>query len=213
MVSPTRGWLRGLRAASLGVVTFVLAFVAHVTAGGATPGPVILTLLAGLTGLAAVLLTAVRLSPLRIGVSLAAMQVVLHEAFGWLGAPVDCATTAVGATGAMQMGGQGRHSALACATGMAGAGMSQGSVFGAAAMLGAHVAATALMVALLAFGERLLWFLARWVCPASWLRVRLPQPPATPAISATAPPAMRVQIASGGVGRRGPPSQALSATV
>jgi hypothetical protein len=206
MVSPTRGWLRGLRAASLGVVAFVLAFVAHVTAGGAAPGPVMLILLAGLTGLAAVLLTAVRLSPLRIGVSLAALQIVLHEAFGWLGAPVDCATTAVGATGAMQMGGQGGQSALTCA-----AGMGQGSVFGATAMLGAHIAATAVMAALLAYGEKVLWLLVRWVRPDPWLCVRLPQLPAMQAVSSTAPPMVRLRLASGGVGRRGPPPQALSA--
>ena len=211
MVSPTRGWLRGLRAASLGVVGFVLAFAAHVTAGGAVPGPVMLTLLAGLTGLAAVLLTAVRLSPLRIGVSLAAMQVVLHEVFGWLGAPVDCATTAMGATGAMQMGGQGSQSALTCTAGMASVGIGQGSVFGATVMLGAHIAATAVMVALLAYGEKVLWLLVRWVRPAPWLRVHLPQLPTVRAVSSTAPPMVRLRLASGGVGRRGPPTQALSA--
>ena len=62
---PTKGLLRGLRAASLGVVGFVLALAAHVAAGGAEPGPVVLLLLAGLVGLAAVLLTGVRLTPVR----------------------------------------------------------------------------------------------------------------------------------------------------
>jgi hypothetical protein len=211
VVSPTRGWLRGVRAASLGVVGFVLAFVAHVTAGGAAPSPVMLILLAGLTGLAAVLLTAVRLSPLRIGVTLAAMQAVLHEVFGWLGAPVDCASTAVGATGAMQMGGQGGQSTLTCTAGMANAGLGQESVFGATAMLGAHIAATALMAALLAYGEKVLWLLVRWVRPAPRLRDRLPQLEAVRAVSSTAPPMVRLRLASGGVGRRGPPPQALSA--
>jgi hypothetical protein len=139
------------------------------------------------------------------------MQVVLHEAFGWLGAPVDCATTAAGATGAMQMGGQGGQSALTCAAGMAGAGMGQGSVSGATAMLGAHIAATAVMAALLAYGEKVLWLLARWVRPAPWLRVRLPRLPTVQAVSSTAPPMVRLLLASGGVGRRGPPPQALSA--
>jgi len=211
MGSPTRGWLRGLRAASLGVVGFVLAFVAHMAARGAAPGPGMLILLAGLTGLAALLLTAIRLSPLWIGVSLAAMQVVLHEAFGWLEAPVDCATTAVGAAEAMRMGGQGSQSALTCTAGMASAGMGQGSAFGATAMLGAHIAATTVMVALLAYGEKMLWLLVRWVRPASWLRVRLPQLPTVRAVSSTAPPMVRLRLASGGVGRRGPPTQALSA--
>lgn len=213
MVSPNRGWLRGLRAALLGVVGFVVALVAHVSAGGAAPGPVVLIPLAGLTGLAAVLLTAVRQTPLRIGVSLVAMQVVLHEAFGWLGAPVDCATTSVSAAGATPMSGQGRQSALACATAMASAGMGQGSVFGTAAMLGAHIAATAVMAALLAYGEEVLWLLARWVRPASWLRARLPLLPTMHAVPYTAAPMVRLRLACGGVGRRGPPPRALSAIV
>ena len=211
MVVPTRGWLRGLRAASLGVVGFVLALVAHVTAGGTAPGPVVLIMLAGLTGLAALLLTAVRLSPLRIGMALAAMQVLLHEAFMWLAAPADCAMTAVSAPSAMQVGHLGQPT-LACAAGMAHPGMMQGSVFGASAMLGAHLAATALMAALLASGEKVLWFLARWVRPAPWLRVRLPQLPAPHALSSAAPPmVVQVRLASGGLGRRWPPPRALPA--
>ena len=67
MFAPAQGLLRGLRAAALGVVGFVLALAAHVTAGGARPGPVVLLLLAGLIGLAAVLLTGARLSPVRHG--------------------------------------------------------------------------------------------------------------------------------------------------
>ena len=46
-----------MRAASLEVVGFVHALAAHVAAGGGTPGPVVLLLLGGLIGLAAVLLT------------------------------------------------------------------------------------------------------------------------------------------------------------
>ena len=34
MLAPAQGLLRGLRAAALGVVGFVLALAAHVTAGG-----------------------------------------------------------------------------------------------------------------------------------------------------------------------------------
>jgi hypothetical protein len=210
MVSPTGGWLRGVRAASLGVVAFVLALVGHVAAGGAAPGPVMLILLAELIGLAAVLLTAVQLSPLRIGVSLAAAQVVLHQALLWLAAPAHCAMTAVSSTDATHIG-QSAQPALACATGMAQAGMSQGSGVGTTAMFGAHLAATAVMAGLLAYGEKVLWLLARWVRPAPWLRVRLPQLPAVQALSSTAPAMVRVRLASGGVGRRGPPREALSA--
>jgi hypothetical protein len=213
MVSPTRGRLRGLRAASLGVVSFVLALATHAVAGGAAPSLSMLTLLAGLTGLAAVLLTAVRLTPARILVSLAAMQVVLHEAFIWLAAPADCAMTALSATGAMQISQGGQPALAACAPGMAHPGMGKGLVFGATAMFGAHMAATVVMAALLAYGEKVLWLLARWVRPAPWLRVRLPQLPAVQAVSYIAPPMVRVRLASGGVGRRGPPPKALSVIV
>jgi hypothetical protein len=210
--------LRGLRAGSLGVAGFVLALTAHVVAGGAAPAPVVLTLAAGLIALAALLVTAVRLSLLQIGVSLAAMQVVLHEGFMWLAAPSDCTMTALtavttgSATKAAQIGQDGQP-AMVCAAGMTPAGMGQASAFGAAAMLVAHVAATAVMVVLLAHGERVLWFLVRLVFPASCLRVHLPQLPAVKSSSSTAAPVVRarVRLASGGVGRRGPP--VLSAIV
>lgn len=58
-----------MRVCSLGVLGFVLALVAHVAAGGAAPRPVVLILLAGLTGLAAVLLTRVRRSLVGIGLA------------------------------------------------------------------------------------------------------------------------------------------------
>lgn len=108
MSSPTRGLLRGLRAASLGGVGFGLALVAHVAAGGAAPGPVVLLLLAGLIGMTAVLLTGACLSPVHVGVSLAAMQVVLHEVLMRLGAPASCVMTGVGAQtgGHMDHGGR-----------------------------------------------------------------------------------------------------------
>jgi hypothetical protein len=212
MLSPAQGLLRGLRAASLGVVGFVLALAAHVAAGGATPGPVVLLLLAGLIGLAAVLLTVVRLSPFRVVVSLAVMQVVLHEAFMWLSVPAACVMPVMNAPAGAHMDmGQGAQPLLNCATGMTYTGMGQSSVFAATAMLGAHVAATALMAALLAYGERVLWFLAGWVRPRWWLRVGLPQFLTIRVFSFGEPPMVRVRFACGGVGRRGPPPRGLFA--
>ena len=212
MLSPTKGWLRALRAASLGVVGFVLALVAHVAAEGAAPEPVALLLLAGLTGLVAVLLTGAKLSPVRVGVSLTAMQVVLHEAFMWLGSPAACLVTGVSAPAGGHMG-HGGQPMIECATGMAHAGMGQTSMFAATTMVGAHVAATAVMATLLAYGEKVLWFLAGCVRPPRWLRVRLPAPPAMPAVSCGAPRMLRVRFACGGVGRRGPPPRGLFAIV
>lgn len=211
-MSPTTGWLRGLRAASLGVVGFALALVAHVAAGGVAPGPVVLFFLAGLTGLVAVLLTGAKLSPVRVGVSLTAMQVVLHEAFMWLGSPATCVVTGMSAPAGGHMG-HGGQPMLECANGMAHAGMGQTSMLAATAMLGAHVAATAVMVTLLAYGEKVLWFLAGCVRPPRWLRVGLPELPAMRVVSSGAPRMLRVRFACGGVGRRGPPLRGLFAIV
>lgn len=188
MSPPTKGFLRGFRAASLGVVGFVLALVAHVGAGGATPRPVVLVLLAGPITLAAVLLTRVRLSPVHVAVSLAAMQVVLHEAF-MLGAQAECAA------------------------GLATHEMGQGSVFAAEAMVGAHIAATLVMAALLAYGEQVLWFLAGWVRAPRLLPVCLPELPAVRPVRSSVHHLLRMRFADGGVGRRGPPPLGLFAIV
>jgi hypothetical protein len=216
MRSPTSGWLRALRAASLGLAGFVLALVAHAAAGGATPGAVVLLWLACLTGLAAALLTRVRMSPVRIVLSLTTMQVVLHEAFMRLGSPVDCSTAVLSMPGDMPAG-HGSQPALECSSGMAETmaqtWMGQGSVSGAAAMVGAHAAATAVMAALLAYGETVLWFLAQWVRPARWMRPGLPELPRVPAVTVRAPQMLRVWFNHGGVGRRGPPTRELFAIV
>ena len=210
MLSPAQGLLRGLRAASLGVVGFVLALAAHVAAGGPTPGPVVLLLLAGLIGVAAALLTGSRLSPVRVMVSLTAMQVVLHEVFMRLSGPAECLMTGMNATAGGHLGmGQGVMPVVDCTTGMTHAGMGGSSVF--AAMLAAHVAAIAVMAALLAYGERVLWFLAGWVRPRRWLQVGLSELPAVRAFSSGTARMLRVRFAWGGEGRRGPPPRGLFA--
>ena len=214
MLSPAQGLLRGVRAASLGVVGFVLALAAHVAAGGAAPGPVVLLLLAGLIGLAAVLLTGARLTQVRVGLSLAAMQVVLHEAFMWLSAPATCVMPVMKTPLAAHMGmGQGAQPVLNCAADMTHAGVGHSSVFAATAMLGAHGAGTALMAALLAYGERVLWFAAGWVRPAPWLRVGPPKLRAVLLFPLDAQTMLRVRFACGGVGRRGPPPRGLFAII
>ena len=214
MLSPAQGLLRGLRAALLGAVGFVLALAAHIAAGGGTPRPAVLLLLGGLIGLAAVLITGARLSPVRVGVCLAAMQVGLHEAFMWLGAPAACVMPALNTPVGAHIGmGQGAQPMLNCATDMTHAGMGHSSVFAATAMVGAHGAATALMATLLAYGEKVLWFAAGWVRPAPWLRVGPPEPQAALHFSLGAPPMVRVRFACGGGGRRGPPPRGLPATI
>jgi len=210
MLRPTRGLLRGARAASLGIAGFVLALVAHLAAGGAAPGLVVLLLLAGLTGLAAVLATGVLLGPVRVVLSLTAMQVALHEAFMWLGSSTGCAMTGVSAPAGTDMG-RGTEPMLDCATGMAQAGMAMTPMLASALMVTAHLAATAAVAALLAYGEKVLWFLAGWVRPRRWLRVVLPEIPPVRICDSGAPRIPPVQLDRGGVGRRGPPPRGLSA--
>jgi hypothetical protein len=174
--------IRGLRAGSLGVGGFVLALIAHVAAHGVIPGLASLVLLGGLTALAALLLTGVRLSPVRVGLSVVVMQLALHETFMRLSM-----------------------------TSMADAGMSQRSRLAGAAMVGAHVAATMVMAALLAAGEKLLWFLAGFVSLARWPRLELPGLSTVSHTSAGQTWSLRGRFADGGVGRRGPPRHALIA--
>jgi hypothetical protein len=168
--------IRGLRAGSLGVGGFVLALLAHVAAQGVVPGLASLLLLGGLIGLAAILLTGVRLSPVRVGLSVIVMQLALHEAFMRLST-----------------------------TGMADAGMGQRSPSAGMAMVGAHIAATLVMAALLAAGEKMLWFLAGFVIPIRWPRMVPPELSAVSLTPAGQTRSLRGRFADGGVGRRGPP--------
>jgi hypothetical protein len=211
MLSPASGFLRVLRAACLGVVGLLLALVAHLTAGGVAPQPAVLLPLAGLLGVAAAWLTRVRLSPTRIGMSLAGMQVVLHEVFMLSGAPAGCLMTGVSTPAAAYMGhGQ---PMLGCAVSMAHAGMGQRSVVAAPAMVVAHVGATAVMAALLAYGEAVLWFLAECARRPRWIALRHPEPPAAGGVCSWSPRSTGSRFARGGVGRRGPPTLVLFAIV
>jgi hypothetical protein len=171
----------------------------------------VLLLLAGLIGQAAVLLTGVRLSPVRVILSLSTMQVALHEAFMWLGSPTACAITQMSAPAGGDMAHDGQLT-LACAPGMAQSGMSQNSVFTGVAMVGAHVVATAVMAALLAYGEMVLWILAGWVRAPRWMRIGLPKGPAVPLVPSGLPPMLPVPFASSGVGLRRPPPRPLFAS-
>jgi len=197
-----------LRAASLGVAGFVLALMAHLGAGGAAPEPVVLLTLAGLIALSAVLITGVRLTPLHVATSLAAMQVFLHEAFMRLGVPVGCSMSGMTSPTLRPMSHGGRP-ALECAAGIAQVELGQQSPFSSSAMLCAHVAATVVMAAMLAYGEKVLWFLAGWVRPLRTVRMRLSELPAVPTMTSGPPRILSVQLASGGIGRRGPPGRDL----
>jgi len=132
------------------------------------------------------------------------MQVGLHEAFMWLGSNPACPMTDVSMASGMQMG-HGGQPVAACATSLAQAGLAQNSMLTGTTMIGAHLAATALMAGLLAYGEKVLWLLAGWVRPARWLRVVPTEPPPARIAAYGGLPTICLQLTSGGVGRRGPP--------
>jgi hypothetical protein len=139
------------------------------------------------------------------------MQVILHEVFMRLGAPADCVMTGVSGPAGAQMGHA--QAMLGCATSIAHPGMGQSSMFSALTMMGAHVAATTIVAALLAYGEKVLWFLAEFVREPRWLRMGLPELLAVRLVSSGTPPRFGVRFAYGGVGRRGPPQPGSLAIV
>ena len=59
-------------------------------------------------------------------------------------------------------------------------------------MIGAHVEATALMAAMLAYGEQVLWLRAGFVRPPSWLRVSLPELQGMRVVPSCEPPMFHV---------------------
>jgi hypothetical protein len=74
------------------------------------------------------------------------------------------------------------------------------------AMLGAHALAAVAVALLLGYGERALWWVLTWFLPPAPSTVAMPPVPAVGgpvALLASIRP--RVDLLSGGVGRRGPP--------
>jgi hypothetical protein len=197
-VSPARGALRLGRAAVLGACCLVLSLTAHVLAGGAAPSPMALLVLAVPVACLSILVTGERAGLLRIGGTLAATQVGLHEGFMLLAQP-HCSLPAMAGHGHTAVG-----AAMSCTPGMPMAGPS-------AVMFAAHVVAAVATGLLLWRGERLLWALV------TWLAVTLPQaldPRPVPARRPAHPVVVRRSARSfttlGGVGRRGPPTVAAA---
>jgi hypothetical protein len=197
-VTPARGALRLGRAAVLGVCCLLLSLTAHVLAGGAAPSPLALIVLAVPVACLSILVTGERAGLTRIGGTLAATQVGLHEGFMLLAQP-HCNLPTMAGHGHTAVG-----VAMSCTPAMPMAGPS-------ALMFAAHVAAAVATGLLLWRGERLLWALV------TWLAVALPQaldPLPVPARGRAHPVAVRRSTRSsttlGGVGRRGPPAVAAA---
>lgn len=166
MTSPDRGLLRAARSGALALVVLALAAAGHRVGGGRLPGLPGLATLAALAAVPTAFATRRRLGlPSLVGL-LAVGQLVLHTAFA-----------ALGADPGMPMGHV--HAGGGIGGALPGPGADAGIEL---PMLAAHVVATVLTAAVLAWGERALW--------ALWQRVRprsLPGRPAVPTLLRRAP--------------------------
>lgn len=180
--------LRLLRGAAASSIATIIAAVSHTIGGGAPPHPLlVIALSVFLTPLAALLVG--RTSRVgRLSAAVAVSQTIFHVLFVALGATAS-PTAATG-----------HHHVLALDP-------LSSTVAPDAGMLGAHVIAAAVTVAMLWRGERLLRLIRDWVRAA--LRARMPRlhtgwlPPASIATSARR---FVSSIRTGDISLRGPPA-------
>lgn len=179
--------LRLLRGAAASSIATIIAAVSHTIGGGAPPHPLlILALGVFLTPVAALLVgRAPQIGRLSTAVVLS--QTIFHVLFVALGATASPTVHA-------------RHHHVITLDPLT------STVAPDAGMLGAHIAAAILTIALLWRGERLLRGVARWVRAA--LRTRMPRLHAdwpVPASCATTARRFVSRVRIGDVSRRGPP--------
>lgn len=205
---------RLLRTSTLGAAVLGLAAGAHLIAGGALPNALILTTILALHIMVTTFVTKFRLSPPTLMAMLATSQVVLHQAFTALspGGPAAAGLPAVGHAAGHTASHTDAYMASALAqvaplSAHAGEATSHAAMSGT--MLAAHVAASLLTAALLAYGENALWALADWLRPlcrsAAVVRVLPPQDPGT-ALTPRPLPRLPWRNAPPDT-RRGPPQQ------
>ncbi len=160
---------RLLRTILVGATILGLASGAHLLGGGALPAPAIMAAILALHILCSSIATKFRLTPAVMLALLASSQLVLHQGFETLShgiAPVAAPGAEVLDRHAMSA--EAHASAVMSSATMAGApGM---EIFGHGAhmsgwMVMAHIAATLVAAALLAYGENALWSLAGWLRP------------------------------------------------
>lgn len=182
----------------LGACCLLLSLTAHVLAGEAAPSLVALLVLAVPVACLSTLVTGERAGLLRIGSTLAATQVGLHEGFMLLAQP-HCDQPAMAGHGHTAAG-----AALSCTPAMQMAGPST-------VMLTAHVAAAVATGLLLWLGERVLWALVTWLAGALPQALDpLPGPAGRSARTVVVRRSTPSLTTLGGVGRRGPPALAAA---
>jgi hypothetical protein len=180
--------LRLVRGAAASSIATIIAAVSHTIGGGAPPHPLlIIALSVFLTPLAALL---VGRSPgiTRLSAAVLVSQTIFHVIFVALGATASPTVVA------------GHHHVMTLDPLSA-------TVAPDAGMLGAHVLAAVLTIAMLWRGERLLGIVLRWV--RAVLRTRMPRPHAewpTPASVAITARRFVSSIPAAAISRRGPPA-------
>lgn len=185
--------LRLLRGAVASSVATIIAAVSHTIGGGAPPHPLLVAALSVFLTPLAAFIVGRRLSLARLSIAVLLSQAVFHALFVALNATAGRTVTAT----AGQTMDVGHQHALTLITGEGAA--------ADAGMLGAHLIAAVLTIAMLWRGESMLRSIASWV--TARLRERMPAPP----VDWAAPPASIARITAvvavvqTDISRRGPP--------
>jgi hypothetical protein len=159
------GPLRLVRALVVAGAVVGLAVGAHRLGGGVLPDPLVVLALGALVLSVTSLLAGRKFTVPVLTLVLGAGQVALHAALTWL-APVACMAGGVAAgshVSSAHLGHGGGAMSLTCASGVVMPAHAPMDL--SPAMVGAHVAATAVTVLVIASGERALWWLLTWLRP------------------------------------------------
>ncbi|MDQ0645187.1 hypothetical protein [Microbacterium murale] len=179
--------LRLLRGAAASSIATIIAAVSHTIGGGAPPHPLLVIALSVFLSPLAALLVGRTPGMARLSAAVVVSQTVFHVLFVVLGATAAPTVSA------------GHHHVMTLDP-------LTSTVTPDAGMLGAHVVAAALTIALLWRGEQLMRIIARWV--HALLRTRMPRLHADWPVPASFAITARNAITSlltGDISRRGPP--------
>lgn len=208
MINRSRAPFRVFRTSVGVLVVLTVAGVAHCTAGGALPPPLILSLIAALTALGATLVSRWRLRAPAMLLLLGGAQWVLHQAFTLLSADPAHSMQGTATTHLHHEMGNESSASLHSALDSASSNSASSSVVmnhDSSAMMIFHAAALIVSVLLLSYGEALLWAIARWMWPLphvdSIVSVpRIARPQSVPEV-----PLLKKQNVFSVQRRRGPP--------
>lgn len=185
--------LLAVRGSAASAVATLVAALSHSWAGGALPAPLLVVGMAALLVFPGMALMGARPRPLRIALTVPALQAMFHAAFTALGGPVEGAHVV-----------DGHHHADAWQA-LVGHGTTSSIGVG---MIAAHIAAAFVTVALLAYGERAVLAVLGWA--SGWVRARAGLPtvlvvPPAPAPARCTVPVLLSRLGGLTAAPRGPP--------